>query len=94
VLQHFEPLDRVLIRCFDGGLRVYVFIAQQDINDYFRRDDLDSHDRGWLMHRNLELLIPVIRERYDARVFSTFRDPYSGLRSPRIDLTLADLQRG
>jgi hypothetical protein len=94
VLQHFEPLDRVLIRCFDGRQRVYVFITQQDIDDYFHRRDLDSHDGDRLMHQNLELLIPVIRAKYEARVFSTFRDPYSGLRSPRIDLTLTDLPEG
>jgi hypothetical protein len=66
VLQYVEPRDRVLIRCFDGGQRVYVFITKQDIDDYFRRDDLDGHDRDRLMHWNLELLIPVMREKYEA----------------------------
>jgi hypothetical protein len=46
------------------------------------------------MNRNLKSLIPVMREKYEARMFSTFRDPYGGLRSPRIDPTLPDLPEG
>ncbi len=65
VHEHFEPLDRVLIHCFDDRQMVLVFISREAIDDYFRRSSLTPRDRNPLIDRNLEHLIPVITAKYD-----------------------------
>jgi hypothetical protein len=93
VREHIEPLNRVLIHCFDDRQIVLVFIAREDVDDYFHRSDLNREDRNLLIDRNLGLLEPIIREKYEAGEVGTYADPHSRHSYPQIDLTLADLQK-
>ena len=66
VYEHVEPLNRVLIHCFDDRQMVLVFISREAIDDYFRCSSLTPRDRNLLIGRNLENLIPVIAAKYDS----------------------------
>jgi len=90
VYQHAEPLNRVLIHCFDGRQMVLVFISREAIDDYFRRSSLTPRDRNLLVDRNLENLIPVIAAKYDCGEVGEYAG-FGTQRFPQIDLNLADL---
>jgi hypothetical protein len=89
--EHSEPLNRVLIHCFDDRQLVLVFISREAIDDYFHRSSLTPRDRNLLIERNLEALIPVIAAKYDCGVVGEYVG--SGAQwLPQIDLNLADLE--
>lgn len=91
VHEHAEPLNRVLIHCFDDRQMVLVFISREAIDDYFHRSSLTPRDRNLLIDRNLEHLVPVIAAKYDCGEIGEYVG--SGTqRFPRIDLDLADLE--
>ena len=91
VHEHSEPLNRVLVHCFDGRQMVLVFIPREAIDDYFRRSSLTPRDRNLLVDRNMENLIPVITAKYDCGEVGEYVG--SGTqRFPQIDLNLADLE--
>jgi hypothetical protein len=92
VHEHSEPLNRVLIHCFDDRQMILVFIARDAIDDYFRRSSLEPRDRNLLMDRNLEHLIPVIAAKYDRGEVGEYIG-FNGQRFPQIDLSLADLEQ-
>lgn len=91
VHEHTEPLDRVLIHCFDGRQMVLVFISREAVDDYFRRNSLSPRDRNLLIHRNLQNLIPVIVGKYERGEVGEYAD-VGPKRFPQIDLSLADLE--
>ena len=91
VHEHSEPLNRVLVHCFDGRQMVLVFIPREAIDDYFWRSSLTPRDRNLLVDRNMENLIPVITAKYDCGEVGEYVG--SGTqRFPQIDLNLADLE--
>lgn len=91
VHEHAEPMNRVLIHCFDGRQMVLVFISREAIDDYFQRASLTPRDRNLLVDRNLENLIPVITAKYDSGEVGEYVG--SGTqRFPQIDLDLTDLE--
>jgi hypothetical protein len=89
--EHSEPLNRVLVHCFDGRQMVLVFISREAIDDYFRRSSLTPRDRNLLIDRNLENLIPVIAAKYDCDEVGEYAGS-GAQRFPQIDLNLADLE--
>jgi hypothetical protein len=91
VHEHIEPLNRVLIHCFDDRQMVLVFIPREAIDDYFRRSSLTPRDRNLLIDRNLEHLIPVIAAKYDRGEVGEYAGS-GAQRFPQIDLDLADLE--
>jgi hypothetical protein len=92
VHEHYEPLDRVLIHCFDGRQMVLVFIEREAIDDYFRSSALTPHDRNLLIDRNLRSLIPVITGKYNCGEVGTYPG-FGGQQFPQVDLSLADLEQ-
>jgi hypothetical protein len=90
--EHSEPLNRVLIHCFDDRQMVLVFISREAIDDYFRRTALSPRDRNLLIDRNLENLIPVIVAKYDRGEMGEYVGT-AGQRSPQVNLSLADLEQ-
>src|SRR5271167_349983 len=92
VHQHLEPLNRVLIHCFDDRRMVLVFISREAIDDYFRRTALSPWDRNLLIDRNLESLIPVIVAKYDRGEIGEYIGS-GGQRFPQVDLSVADLEQ-
>jgi hypothetical protein len=92
VHEHSEPLDRVLIHCFDGRQMVLVFIEREAIDDYFRSSALTPHDRNLLIDRNLRSLIPVITGKYNCGEVGTYPG-FGGQQFPQVDLSLADLEQ-
>jgi hypothetical protein len=91
VHEHVEPLDRVLIHCFDDRQIVLVFASRDAIDDYFHRTSLTRRDRNLLIDRNLENLIPVIVGKYDRGEVGEYVG-FGGQRFLQIDLALADLE--
>jgi len=89
---HSDPLDRVLIHCFDDRRMVLVFISREAIDDYFRRTKLTPSQRNLLIDRNLENLIPVIIAKYERDEVDEYVG-FGGQRFPQIDLSLADLEQ-
>ena len=92
VHEHSEPLDRVLVHCFDDRRMVLVFISREAVDDYFRRNGLTPKQRNLLIDRNLENLIPVITTKYERGEVSEYIG-FGGQRFPQIDLSLADLEQ-
>ena len=92
VHEHSEPLNRVLIYCFDGRQMVLLFIAREVIDDYFRRSALSPRDRNLLIDRNLQNLIPVITGKYNRGEIGTY-EGFGGQEFPQVDLSLADLRQ-
>jgi hypothetical protein len=91
VHEHAQPLDRVLVHCFDDRQMVLVFISREAIDDYFQRLSLRPRDRNLLINRNLEHLIPVIVDKYDRGEVGEYVGS-GAQRFPQIDLDLADLE--
>jgi hypothetical protein len=91
VHEHSEPLNRVLVHCFDGRRMVLVFIPREAIDDYFRRTALSPRDRNLFIDRNLENLIPVIVGKYDRGEVGEYIG-IGGQRFPQVDLSLGDLE--
>lgn len=91
VHEHSEPLNRVLIHCFDDRRMILVFISREAIDDYFRRSSLTPRDRNLLVDCNLQHLIPVIAAKYNSGDVGEYIAP-SGQRIPKINLSLADLE--
>jgi hypothetical protein len=92
VHEHSEPLNRLLIHCFDNRRMLLVFISREAIDDYFRRSSLTPRDRNLLVDRNLEHLIPLITAKYDRGEVGEYIGP-GGQRFPQVNLSLADLER-
>jgi len=92
VHEHSEPLDRVLIHCFDDRRMVLVFISREAIDDYFVRTKLTRSQRNLLIDRNLENLIAVIVAKYERGEVGEYVG-FGGQRFPQIDLSLADLEQ-
>lgn len=92
VHNHFEPMNRVLVQCFDGQQIVLVFISREAIDDYFHKTALTPKDRNLLIARNLDKLIPVIADKYRSGEVTTYIGP-GGQRFPQIDLSLTDLEQ-
>jgi len=91
VHEHAEPLNRVLVHCFDDRQMVLVFISREAIDDYFHRSSLTPRDRNLLIDRNLEALIPVIVGKYDRGEVGEYLG-FGGQRFPQVELSLADLE--
>src|SRR3954453_23468464 len=91
VHEHNEPLNRVLVHCFDGRQLVLVLIPREAIDDYFERSDLTPKQRNLLIDRNLATLIPVITAKYERGEVGYYAG-YGAQHFPRVDLSLADLR--
>lgn len=92
VHEHTEPLNRVLIHCFDGRQMVLVFISREAIDDYFHRTALTASERNLLIARNLQSLIPVIIDKYERGEIVTYIG-FGGQQFPQVNLSLADLEQ-
>ena len=92
VHEHSDPLDRVLIHCFDDRQMVLVFISREAIDDYFRRTGLSPRDRNLLIDRNLENLISVITAKYGRGEIGEYVGTGTQ-RFPQVNLSLADLEQ-
>jgi hypothetical protein len=90
---HQDPLERVLVHCYNGDQVVLVFIEREAIDDYFRRSDLASAGRKLLIDRHLQGLTSIIQEKFDAGEVGVYTDRFTGRSYPQIDLYLADLER-
>jgi hypothetical protein len=89
---HVEPLNRVLIHCFDDRQMVLVFISREAVDDYFRQRSLTQQQRNVLIDSNLALLEPVIERKYAGGEVTTYYATGGG-RLPQVDLSLADLRQ-
>jgi hypothetical protein len=89
---HVEPLNRVLVHCFDGRQMVLVFISREAVDDYFEHRSLTPQQRNLLMMRNLELLEPVIERKYAGGKVTAYHGT-GGTWLPQVDLSLADLRQ-
>jgi hypothetical protein len=93
VRDHTDLANRALIQCFDGNRTVLVSITQHALGDYFHRSDLTPRQRDLLIDRNLEVLAPVISDKYERGEFRAHFDPIGRPFAPLVELTLGDLQR-
>jgi len=92
VHEHTDALNRVLIHCFDDRQMVLVFISREAIDDYFKRTKLAPRQRNLLIHRNLEILIPVMVAKYERGEVGEYVG-FGDQRFPQVDLSLADLEQ-
>jgi hypothetical protein len=84
-----------LIRCIDGDQVVLAFVSRTGLDDYFR---VPGGERRTLKQWNLvtqsnqDALTKIIADKYERGVRTTYQD-VTGQTFPRVDVTLADMER-